>query len=143
MLCISPKGPEHLHAGRCSLRHYPRYPWEQRGSDGNYTGVIEQGCLIMRSQATPGEGTAQPAEKEVQHKNCPTASPSSQGKLFCTQLRYACVCCRAGVQRETVTSFFSLLPTFSPGWEVDSLWTLKSKQTGAQGSVELYCEIHQ
>ena len=46
----------------------------------------------MRSQDTPGEGTVQPAEKEVQHKNCPTASPSSQGKLFCTQLRYACVC---------------------------------------------------
>ena len=92
MLCISPKGPEHLHAGRCSLRHYPRYPWEQRGSDGNYTGVIEQGCLIMRSQDTPGVGTVQQAEKEVRHKNCPTASPSSQGKLFCAQLRDACVC---------------------------------------------------
>ena len=92
MLCISPKGPEHLHAGSCSLRHYPRYPWEQRGSDGNYTGVIEQGCLIIRSQDTPGEGTAQPAEKEVQHRKCPTTSPSSLrhrcSKLHHNQLRY-------------------------------------------------------
>ena len=86
------RGPEHLDAGRCSLLHYPRYPWEQRGSYGNYTGAIEQGCLIVHSQDTSGEGTVQQAEKEVRHKNCPNASPSSQGKLFCTQLRDACVC---------------------------------------------------
>ena len=92
VLYISPKGPEHLDAGRCSLLHYPRYPWEQRGSYGNYTGAIEQGCLIVHSQDTSGEGTVQQAEKEVRHKNCPNASPSSQGKLFCTQLRDACVC---------------------------------------------------
>ena len=68
VLYNSPKGPEHPDAGRCSLLHYPRYPWEQRGSHGNYTGAIGQGCLIMRSQDTPGEGTAQQAEKEVRQK---------------------------------------------------------------------------
>ena len=98
----------------------------------------------MRSQDTPGEGTAQPAEKEVQRKNCPTASPSSQGKLFYTQLRYACVCCRSGVQRETVTFFFfGPLPTFSPGWEVDSLRTLRSKPAGAilRDTPAINCEV--
>ena len=38
--------------------------------------------------------------------------------------------------------FFPLL-TFSPGWEVDSFWTLRSKQAEAQGSVQLCCEIRQ
>ena len=90
----------------------------------------------MRSQDTPGEGTAQPAEKEVQHKNCPTTSPSSQGKLFCTQLRYACVCCRAGVQRETVTFFFPFPPFPLGGKLIPSGHSEVSRQ-------ELYCEIHQ
>ena len=37
--------------------------------------------------------------------------------------------------------FFS--PPISPGWEVDSLWTHRKRQTGVQNRVELYCEIHQ
>ena len=92
VLYNSPKGPEHPDAGRCSLLHYPRYPWEQRGSYGNYTVVNELKCWIMHSPDTSGEGTVHQAEKKVRHKNCSTASPSSQGKLFCTQLRDACVC---------------------------------------------------
>ena len=75
-------GPEHIVAGRWSLLHYPRYPWEQRGSYGNCTGAIEQRCLIAHSQDTSSEVTVQQAEKEVPLKNCPTASPSSQGKLL-------------------------------------------------------------
>ena len=91
VLYNSPKGPEHPDAGRCSLLHYPRYPWEQRGSYGNYTVVNELKCWIMHSPDTSGEGTVHQAEKKVRHQNCSTASPSSQGKLFCTQLRDAFV----------------------------------------------------
>ena len=39
--------------------------------------------------------------------------------------------------------FFFPPPTVSPGWEVDSLWTHRKRQTGVQNRVELYCEIHQ
>ena len=52
------------------------------GSHGNCTGAIEQRCLIAYSQDTSSEVTVQQAEKEVPLKNCPTASPSSQGKLL-------------------------------------------------------------
>ena len=92
VLYISPKEPEQLDAGHCNLLHYPRYPWEQKGSYGSCTGAIEQRCLIAHSQDTSSDGTVQQAETEVRHYNCPTASPSSQGKMFCTLLHDACVC---------------------------------------------------
>ena len=38
--------------------------------------------------------------------------------------------------------FFPSLPTVSPGWEVDSLWTPRKRQTGVQNRVELYCEMY-
>ena len=38
--------------------------------------------------------------------------------------------------------FFLPLPTVSPGWEVDSLWTPRKRQTGVQNRVELYCEMY-
>ena len=56
------------------------------------TGAIEQRCLIAHSQDTSSDGTVQQAETEVSHYNCPTASLSSQGKMFCTLLHDACVC---------------------------------------------------
>ena len=92
VLYFSPKEPEQLDAGHCNLLHYPRYPWEQKGSYGSCTGAIEQRCLIAHSQDTSSDGTVQQAETEVRHNNCPTASPSSQGKMFCTLLHDACVC---------------------------------------------------
>ena len=46
---ISPEESKQLAAGHCNLFHYPRYPWEKKGSYGSCTGAIEQRCLVARS----------------------------------------------------------------------------------------------
>ena len=49
VLYISPEESKQLAAGHCNLFHYPRYPWEKKGSYGSCTGAIEQRCLVARS----------------------------------------------------------------------------------------------
>ena len=71
VLYISPKEPEQLDAGHCNLLHYPRYPWEQKGSYGSCTGAIEQRCLIAHSQDTSSDGTVQQAERKCDIKIVP------------------------------------------------------------------------
>ena len=84
--------------------HYPRYPWEQKGSHGS--------CMVMVS---------------------PLVHP----------LRVTCcaLCCTMPVFAEELEYreyiYFFSHPTVSPGWEVDSLWTPRKRQTGGQNRVEL------
>ena len=93
--------------------HYPRYPWEQKGSHGS--------CMVMVS----------PLVHPLRVNCCALCCTMP---VFAEELEY----------REHYYSlfFFPPPPTVSPGWEVDSLWTPRKRQTGGQNRVELYCEMY-
>ena len=100
-------------ATRCgSLKqffHYPRYPWEQKGSHGSCIVIIPPLVHPFRAKC---------------FALCFTMP------VFAEELEY----------REYYIIFFPL-PTVSPGWEVDSLWTPRKRQTGRQHSGAILRDI--
>ena len=104
-------------ATRCgSLKnffHYPRYPWEQRGSHGS--------CIVI----------IPPLVHPLRAKCCALCFTML---VFAEELEYR--------EYYYYYLFFFPLPTVSPRWEVDSLWTPRKRQTGVQNRVELYCEMY-
>ena len=71
----------------------------------------------------------------VRHNNCPTASPSSQGKMFCTLLHDACVAEELEYREKP---FFFSPPTVSPGGKlIPSGHTERGKQSSKQSDAIL------
>ena len=138
VLYISPKESKQLAAGHCNLFHYPRYPWEKKGSYGSCTGAMNKDAWLHVPRTLRVAGLS----------NRPRLKYSIMIVLQLVHpLRARCFarCCTTPVLADELEyrekPFFFVFfppPTFSPGWEVDSLCTHRKpkmsrsvKQSGA------------
>ena len=136
---ISPEESKQLAAGHCNLFPYPRYPWEKKGSYGSCTGAMNKDAWLHAPRTLRVAGLS----------NRPRLKYSIMIVLQLVHpLRARCFarCCTTPVLADELEyrekPFFFSPPTFSPGWEVDSLCTHRKKRAGVQNRVELYCEVH-